>query len=135
MIIEKLLSLFGTAPSFCEHNFLTLISWYHYLPDSDFQRPNGAASCDIRNFNLGIPGNGKPSDIPLVLAAVIDDLLQIAGLVALGFVIYGAIKYIASQGNPESAANAQSTIINALIGLAIAITGVAFINFIGTHVG
>lgn len=128
MIIEKLFNLLALAPSGCEKSFLTLITWYHYLPSSDFQ--NG---CDIRNFSL-FP-NGSPSDIPLVLAAVIDDLLQIAGLVALAFVLVGAIKYTASQGSPDAAASAQSTIINALIGLALAVTGVAIINFIGTHVG
>ncbi|HEX4774870.1 MAG TPA: hypothetical protein VH234_05115 [Candidatus Saccharimonadales bacterium] len=135
MMLEKLFTIFASPPAslHCEKTFLTLITWYHYLPSSDF--PSG--SCDVKGFYLGIPGDGsgRLSDLPLVLAAVIDDLLQIAGLVALAFVLVGAIKYTASQGSPDAAASAQSTIINALIGLAIAVTGVAFINFIGTHVG
>jgi len=130
MIIENLLTLFATAPAACEKHFLTLVTWYHYLPDGDF--PNG--QCDIRNFHI-FPKSGSPSDIPLVLAAVIDDLLQIAGLIALGFVIYGAIKYTASQGSPDATSAAQGTVINALIGLAISLTAIVFVNFIGNALG
>ncbi|HSX46176.1 MAG TPA: hypothetical protein VLG27_04220 [Candidatus Saccharimonadia bacterium] len=129
MIIEKLFSQFAASPAGCEKSFLTLHTWYHYLPTNDFNK-----GCDVIKFTL-FPVGGVKSDVPLVLAAVIDDLLQIAGLVALGFVIVGAIKYIGSQGSPDATASAQGTVINALIGLAIAITGVVFVNFIGNTLG
>lgn len=135
----KFLDLFGAlAPTNCQKHFLTLHSLYYYLPLSDFQYKDktGAAAtgCDIRHFTI-FPNSSHPSDIALMLAAVVDDLLQIAGLVALAFIIVGSIKFITSEGNPENAANARSTIINALAGLAIAIVGVVFINFIGTSIG
>lgn len=134
MIFEKLITIFGVAPPYCEKHFLTLVTWYHYLPAGDFQRPNGKWSCDIRGFTL-FPSGGVKSDIPLVLAAIIDDLLQIAGLVALGFVLVGAIKFITSQGSPDGTSSAQSTVINALIGLAISVTGIVIVNFIGNALG
>lgn len=106
--------------------FLGLKPWYAYINDSDHFK-----GCDIKQFTLLPPH----SDVPLVLLAVVDDLLRIAGLVAVGFVIVGAIKYITSQGQPEDTANAQSTIINALLGLVVSIVAVAFVSFLGSKLG
>jgi hypothetical protein len=112
--------------------FLGLIPWYHFLDDKKFAlTPKGERTCDIKHFTL----LGDKSDLPLVLLAVVDDLLRIAGLVAIAFVIVGAIRYVTSQGNPDDAAKAQSTIINALIGLAVAMISVAIVSFLGNRLG
>ncbi|HSW85247.1 MAG TPA: hypothetical protein VLF79_01370 [Candidatus Saccharimonadales bacterium] len=122
---------FASAPAGCRHDFFGLVTWYHYLPDKDFGvTVNGVTyACNINtNFNFISAGG---SDLPLILLAVVDDLLRIAGIVAVAFVFYGAIKYIASQGDPEATARAQGTVINALIGMAIAMVSVAVVSFIG----
>jgi hypothetical protein len=134
-MFTQLISLFANAPSSCEKKFFDLWPWFHYLSSNDFG-PNKAnhslGKCDINNnFNI----IGGSSDLPLILLAIIDDLLRIAGMIAVGFVIYGAFKYVASQGSPENVANAQGTIINALIGLAISIAAVAFVGFLGKQLG
>lgn len=112
---------------------LGLRSWYYYLPANDFQ------GCSFKNFHFLPPPasnpNGPPSDIPLILLAVVDDLLRIAGVVAVAFVLIGAFKYVAGQGDPEQTARAQSTIINALLGTAIAITAAVFVDFLGQKLG
>ena len=41
------------------------------------------------------------------------------------------ISYVLSQGEPERAKKARGTILNSLIGLAIAIFSTAIVNFIG----
>jgi hypothetical protein len=107
------------------HDFLGLIPWYHYLPADRFE------GCDIKHFEV----LGSNSDIPLVLLAVVDDLLRIAAIVAVAFVIVGSIQLITSQGNPEDTGKAQSTIVNALIGLAVAIIAAAFVSFLGHKLG
>lgn len=127
MILDQAFTIFATAPGGCIKDFLGLHPWYYYLPRSNF---NG---CDIKNFNL-LPSGGH-SDIALVLAAILDDLLRIAGLVAVAYVIIGAVQYIASQGDPESTGRAQSTIINALIGLAVTVAAVTFVSFVGARLG
>jgi FtsH-binding integral membrane protein len=78
---------------------------------------------------------GSSSQLPLVLIAVVDDLLRIAGLVALAFVVISAIKFITSEGNPENATNARNTLINALVGLAITVTATIFVSFLGNQLG
>lgn len=113
-------------------SFFGLQPWWRYLPASDFKVING--SCDIRSFSLP-RGGGGTNDIFLVLLAVIDDLLRVAGIVAVGFVIYGAIKLIASQGEPDARANARSTIFDALIGLAITIVAIGLVSFLGSTIG
>jgi hypothetical protein len=124
----SILPIFAVADSACAKHFFGLIPWYQYLNVSAKQH------CEIQDFNI-LPRTNNPSDVPLVLAAIADDLLRIAGMVAVAFVIVGAIQYITSQGNPEDTAKAQSTIINALIGLAIATLSVVFISFVGTELG
>jgi hypothetical protein len=45
-------------------------------------------------------------------------------------VIYGSINFVMSRGEPDKTANARNTIINALLGLAIAVIAAATVNFI-----
>lgn len=107
------------------NNFLGFPTWYKYLnpgvrdPDGGGPQP---ASCTI-DFDF-------PADIGKVLLALVEVLLRVAGLVAVGFVIWGGFKYILSQGNPENAKNARSTIVNALIGLAIAASATVIVNLV-----
>jgi len=108
-----------------EPNFFGLVPWYHYL--------NVDAKCNVVNFS--VLGNGSNSDVPLILLAVVDDLLRVAGIVAVGFVIYGAIQYVVSQGEPDKTTKARMTILNSLIGLAIALVAVGAVSYIGHKLG
>ena len=120
-MFESFLTLFaaGCRPS----NFLGLVPWYKYLEVG----PKDGNPCAVLNFQV----LGSGSDIPLLLLALVDNLLRIAGLIAVIFVIYGGIMYATSQGSPDQTAKAQTTIISALAGLVIAIIAVTFVSFIG----
>ena len=123
------LTLFAAAADDCADkagSFFGLRPWYYYLPDSKFD------GCDVRNFTI-LPRGNESSDVPLVLLAVVDDLLRIVALVAIAFVLVGAIQMITSQGNPEDTSRARSTVINALLGLAIAIVAAGFVAFLGAR--
>jgi hypothetical protein len=67
--------------------------------------------------------------------ALFEDLLRVAGMLAIVFIIYGGIRYITSQGEPETTKSARGTIINALIGLAITVAAAATIQFIANSFG
>lgn len=54
-------------------------------------------------------------------------------MVAVGFIIFGGFQYMLSQGEPERTKGARSTILNALIGLAISLSAVAIVNLIGRN--
>ncbi|HET8709336.1 MAG TPA: hypothetical protein VFL85_03585 [Candidatus Saccharimonadales bacterium] len=116
-------SVLFAAGQCADRTFLGLVPWYHYLKLDK--------NCEIPNFTL----LGSHSDILLIILAVIDDLLRIAGVVAVVFVIYAGFRYVTSQGSPEETSKAQSTIINALIGLAIALIAVGVVSYIGNKLG
>lgn len=102
--------------------FLGFPTWYKNL---DVTYDSATQSCDV-NFDI-------KQDVPKVLLAIFEIVLRVGGLVAVGFVIYGGFQYILSQGEPENLKGARSTIINALIGLAIAISAVAIVNLIANN--
>lgn len=105
--------------------FFGLKPWYYYLDT------NG--DCSIKSFN--VLGGPAGSDFNLIALAILDDLLRIAALVAVGFVIYGGIQYVMSQGSPDQTGKAQQTIINALVGLGISIIAAALVSFLGSKLG
>lgn len=98
--------------------FLGFPTWYHYLPGIQ----DTAGNCT--------PSVTSLSDIWLIVAAVIEILLRVAALAAIVMVIYGAVEYLTSQGEPEKTSRARSTIINALVGLVIAVVAAALVTYI-----
>mgnify|MGYP001257861867 CR=1 FL=1 len=126
----------------CKSTFFGLKPWYYYM-DQEFTgsrtNANEASPCDFKCFNIfnQTVANecGKTSsDLPALLLVIIDDLLRVAGLVAVAFVFVGAFQYTTSSGNPEQTAKARSTLINAFGGLAVALVSVAFVTFIGSRI-
>lgn len=110
-----------------EHMFFFLPTWYKYLILANKMEDVGGRCTTVADF--------QPADLSLILLAVLDIVLRLAGLVAVGFVIYGGVKFITSQGDADGSKRARQTIINALIGLVIALLATTFVAFIGTRLG
>ena len=107
--------------------FFGLPKWYKYLPykyDGNFQ------DCVI-----DIDFSSNPEKAVLIGFAAIEILLRVGGVIAVGFVIWGGIQYVVSQGDPDAAARAKNTITNALIGLAIVMVASPLIAFLGNRIG
>ena len=126
------LQQFADAQS-CSKSILGLKTWFAYFPP-DWFGGAGYGTCDINDKFQLLPQNGQ-SGLLLIGLAIADDLLRIAALVAVGYVIYGGTQYITSGGSPEGVKKAQNTIINALIGLVIAILAAAIVAFVGGQLG
>lgn len=109
----------------CAKSFLGFVPWNYYLQ----MDPNN--SCQVVNFHV----LGANSSFLLILLAVLDDFFKAAGLLAVIYVIYAGAKYILSQGSPDETAKARTGVINALVGLAIAMVAIATVSFIGAQVG
>ncbi len=103
--------------------FFGLPTWYKYL-----NHISSADDCDVK-FNFT-----EPADYVKVGLAIFEIVMRVAGLAALGFVMYGSFQLLTSQGEPDKYAGARTTLINALIGLAIALSAVAVVNLIGARV-
>lgn len=102
-------------------DFLAFPTWYKYLNGSSFNA-NGVAQC--------VPKIEKLSDFWLVAAAIIEILLRIGMIAAIAYVIYGGVMLITSEGNPDKVARAKNGIINAVVGIAIAVGATAIITFV-----
>lgn len=100
-------------------------SWYSYL---DLQQNSVTGTCDVVNFNV-------PGSFINIGLAILDMALHLAALVAVGFVIYGAFLLVMSRGEPDKAAQGRQAIINALVGLVIALIAVGVVGFLGTKLG
>ncbi|MEO6513583.1 MAG: hypothetical protein ABIR37_02725 [Candidatus Saccharimonadales bacterium] len=125
--MDSFLGLFAAAGCAPHPTFFGLKAWNAYLP---YAYDSATGKCEVVFNTLG---NGHNSSFLLILVAIVDDLLILAGLIAVIFVIYAGIKYVMSQGSPDETAKAQSTLINAVLGLAIALIGVALVSYLGSH--
>lgn len=95
-------------------NFLWLKSW------------DACLTKDAR----GVPQITRLSDFWLIILPILEDALKVAGYAAAGFVTWGGIKYIKSQGDPGQINEARQVIYNALFGLLLAMISVAIVNFV-----
>lgn len=96
--------------------FFLLPSWYEFLQCTNDHLPI------LNNIN----------SIWLVALAVVDILIRLAALFAVGMVIYGGAMLITSQGNPETTNKARGTIISAAVGLLICALASVTVKFIGS---
>lgn len=103
--------------------FLAFPTWYKYL-DPQFDGATGECKINVAFDNI-------PQTIPKILLAVIEIMLRIGAIVAIVFVVVGGVRLVTSQGQPEATASARKTIINALLGLVIAVSATALVVFIG----
>lgn len=116
----------GTFAAACNANatFLGIFKpWYAYLQVGK----DSVGNCSIMNFTA----LGSHSGFLLIALAILEDLVRLAALVAVGYVIYGGIQYVTSQGSPDSTKKAQQTIINALVGVVIAVLAASLVAYIG----
>ena len=109
--------------------FFAIPTWYEYLEIGD---KNGDPCAVIGPKNAAGDLDIEKA-LPAIALAIIDILLRIVGLVTVGYVIYGGFRYMTSQGEPDATKKAQATVVNALIGMAIAIFATAIVNFIGSR--
>lgn len=61
------------------------------------------------------------SNVESFIKSVIEVITSIAGVVAIGFIVYGGFGYIISSGNPERLDRSKKTLIYAGLGLSISI--------------
>jgi hypothetical protein len=102
-------------------SFLGIPTWYKYLDATEDS--SGRCSPQLNN--------GLDSVLPIGLA-ILEALIRLAGLVAVVMIFVAGFKYITSQGNPDAAAGARKTAINAIIGLVIVVLSTTIIAFIGS---
>lgn len=89
-----------------------------------------------------VSGSGKitGSKIPQIEASnmvvnILNTAYFIAGIVAVGMIIFAGIQYLTANGEPDKAKKAMNTIIFSVVGLIIVLAAFAITNFVITNVG
>jgi hypothetical protein len=107
----------------CESSFFGLPSWHKYVEKRIIHSPlTDTELCEVDLDGIG--------DVWFVAAAAIEILLRIAALISIGFIVYGGVLYVISQGAPDKTKQAEQTVINAIVGLAVAIAATAIVSFV-----
>jgi hypothetical protein len=65
-----------------------------------------------------------------IIIIVLNWFLGIAGLIAVLFLVWGGFKMIVSNGNEETFKEGRTTVINALIGLAVVILAYVVVTIV-----
>jgi len=101
--------------------FLGFPAWYKGLEFTD------TTTCNIKMPD----GQGAINTFVWTIALnVIGMALAAVGYIAVFFIMYGGFTFIVNSGNTDVSAKARQTILNAVIGLIIAISSIAIVNLI-----
>lgn len=125
--------LLFAADNTCEEgggadSFFGFPTWYKYLP---------GRSVEVEGNTICSPHLTGINDLWLIGLAILEILLRIAILVAIVFVLVGGIKFITARGDtggpgkPDKIASAQKTVVDALVGLVIAVVATAVVSYLG----
>lgn len=78
----------------------------------------------------GATGANTGASVEVGLKQVVDVLLFLIGAISVIVIIIGAIMFTVSAGDAGRAKKAKDTILYAVIGLIVAITAFAIVNFV-----
>lgn len=118
----------------CNEGFLGFPAWYNGLTNGDCSIKN-PSDLSTKNKDGNSNNDGLSRFIWRVGLNVVDIALVAASYVAAYFILYGGFLFLTSQGDPADAARARSTMLDAVIGLAISMGAVILVNFIFNGIG
>ena len=93
----------------------------------------GGGMSDVKDSISNLPNSGGVTSGNLT--NILNWVLGMAGIVAVGVIIYGGIKYITAQGQPDKTKQASQIIAYALIGLIVVALALAITNFVMATIG
>lgn len=104
----------------CNSGFLGFPAWYRGLT-------KGAPDCNLESPS---EAGGLSSFIWHIALNILEMALVAIGYASAFYILYGGFLFLTSQGKPDSAAKARSTILDAIIGLVISFASIAVVNFV-----
>ena len=113
-MIESLTTTAKTFRLVFAAGFFGFPTWYEYLP---------------KNTD-GSPKLDRLMDFWLIIAAVLEMIIRLGGMLAVGYFIYSGIKFMTSQGNPEKIAQARTGMIQATVGLIITLVAANVVSLV-----
>ncbi len=115
-------------------------TWYKYLDHEDIGgrcTPTICKPSSTSNDPSSTSNDEKDCKSSYALPigiAVLEAMLRAAGILAAVFVLWGGIKLMISQGEPDGAKAARLIIKNAIIGLILVLIATPLVSFIGNRI-
>lgn len=92
--------------------------------------PKSVLAVDVINSNaVPVVVNSGPS-VNQLISNIISILIYVVGIASVIVIIIGGIMYVVSAGNPDSVKKAKDAILYAVIGLVVAFSAFAIVNFV-----
>ena len=82
--------------------------------------PSAAICADINN----------DSQLTTMATNIINTALMVVGVLAVAMIIFSGISYVTSAGDNAKTTKAKNTLIYSIVGLAVAISAYAIVNFV-----
>jgi len=111
---------------------LTTASAAAYVCPASFSASKCDACQGLTQIDTSQDCTNGGSGVTSVIKAVVNILSYIVGAVAVIMVIIAGLKYVTSAGDSNSISSAKSTLIYALVGLAIAALAQIMVHFVLT---
>lgn len=115
-------------PKTLQQDVYGIPTWYKYLDGVEDQVSKKCVPLGSTNFDPAL----LKSNIPAIGLALLEILLRLTVITAVVWMIYGGFQYLISQGEPDRTRAAKDTVLNALIGVVIAMIASSLVAFIGT---
>lgn len=74
--------------------------------------------------------DGDDIKVGTVVQNIINAVITVLGIVAVLFVVVGAVGYTTSQGDPAKTKKARDTILYAILGVVLAVLAYTIVNFV-----
>jgi len=110
-----------SAAAQCDGRLIGIPPWYRGLTKVE------DGSCSIVTPT---EAGGIGSFITKLALNIIEIGVVIVGYIAIGFILYGGFIFLTNGSNPTMVEKGRTTILNAVIGLAIALGAVGILNLI-----
>lgn len=98
------------------------MSWKLFAADS--------TTIKLQPGDLNLPSNAPSAVGGAQVEGVLMTVYMIAGIVAVFAIIFGGIRYVASNGDSSQIQSAKNTILYAVVGLVVVIMAAAITSFV-----
>ncbi|PLX25685.1 hypothetical protein C0580_01760 [Candidatus Parcubacteria bacterium] len=104
--------------------FIVFLAVIFLLPQVGLAQGDIFGANQLQNTNLGT------RTLYDTIVGVVNVLLGLLGIIAVGIMIYGGYTWMTSQGNPDKIDRAKKILVNGVIGLMIIVSSYAIANFV-----
>lgn len=75
-------------------------------------------------------GCGNSKTAPGLAKVLVNSAIGVAGIVAVGAIVYGGVVYVSSAGDPAKAKRGRDVLLYSVVGLVVAGLAYAIVNFV-----